>query len=217
MAGAATLDGGREPQAPHPFRPLSTLLETWKRETEEQAQLWPGPGLVREGLDLFGELSVTPSEPVLLGTDVHAGNVLRAQREPWLVIDPKPFVGDRTYDATPHLDLTRAVIVQAVVRRERRAAAVVVIGHEDCVRVPAEDLDDVDLRVVAEAPVGREHPEGGEEPRRRREFHARLDVAVGERKEVRRSVVGAHQHREAGTRSEFAFLVTFLRGSASPC
>lgn len=26
---------------------------------------------------------------VLLATDLHAGNVLRAEREPWLVIDPK--------------------------------------------------------------------------------------------------------------------------------
>jgi streptomycin 6-kinase len=42
-------------------------------------------------------------EDVLLGTDVHAGNVLRAQRKPWLVIDPKPFVGDPAYDATQHL------------------------------------------------------------------------------------------------------------------
>ncbi|MBV8515239.1 MAG: hypothetical protein JO260_08055, partial [Acidobacteria bacterium] len=36
-------------------------------------------------------------------TDLHAGNVLRAQREPWLVIDPKPFFGDPAYDATQHL------------------------------------------------------------------------------------------------------------------
>jgi streptomycin 6-kinase len=40
---------------------------------------------------------------VLLATDVHAGNVLRAQRHPWLVIDPKPFVGDPAYDATQHV------------------------------------------------------------------------------------------------------------------
>jgi len=38
-----------------------------------------------------------------LPTDLHAGNVLRARREPWLVIDPKPFVGDPAYDATQHL------------------------------------------------------------------------------------------------------------------
>ena len=43
------------------------------------------------------------ADDVLLATDLHAGNVLRAQREPWLVIDPKPFVGDRAYDATQHL------------------------------------------------------------------------------------------------------------------
>jgi streptomycin 6-kinase len=40
---------------------------------------------------------------VLLVTDLHAGNVLAAQREPWLVIDPKPFVGDPAYDAVQHL------------------------------------------------------------------------------------------------------------------
>jgi streptomycin 6-kinase len=34
---------------------------------------------------------------------LHAGNVLRAERQPWLVIDPKPFVGDPAYDATQHL------------------------------------------------------------------------------------------------------------------
>ena len=43
-----------------------------------------------------------PAE-VLLATDLHAGNVLRSQRQPWLVIDPKPFVGDPAYDATQHL------------------------------------------------------------------------------------------------------------------
>ena len=40
---------------------------------------------------------------VLLATDLHASNILAAEREPWLVIDPRPFVGDRTYDATQHL------------------------------------------------------------------------------------------------------------------
>jgi streptomycin 6-kinase len=31
--------------------------------------------------------------------DLHAGNVLATQREPWLVIDPKPFIGDPAFDA----------------------------------------------------------------------------------------------------------------------
>jgi streptomycin 6-kinase len=28
---------------------------------------------------------------------------LKSQRAPWLVIDPKPFIGDPAYDATQHL------------------------------------------------------------------------------------------------------------------
>ena len=47
--------------------------------------------------------SAEPAESVLLCTDLHAGNVLRAAREPWLVIDPKPYFGDRTYDAMQHM------------------------------------------------------------------------------------------------------------------
>ena len=93
----------RVPPASHTFRPLSTMLAYWSQETWTHAQHWPDPGLVRAGLHLFQELAETAPEQVLLATDLHAGNVLRAQREPWLVIDPKPFVGDPAYDATQHL------------------------------------------------------------------------------------------------------------------
>jgi streptomycin 6-kinase len=40
---------------------------------------------------------------VLLCTDLHAGNILAASREPWLVIDPKPYVGDPAYDLVQHM------------------------------------------------------------------------------------------------------------------
>jgi streptomycin 6-kinase len=91
------------PPAPHTFRPLSAMLAHWADETMADTHKWPDAGLVREGLRLFDELSRPSDDDVLLATDLHAGNVLRAQREPWLVIDPKPFVGDRAYDATQHL------------------------------------------------------------------------------------------------------------------
>ena len=68
-----------------------------------QIEQWPDTGLVREGLRLFEELPRNAPVEVLLATDLHAGNVLRSEREPWLVIDPKPFVGDPAYDATQHL------------------------------------------------------------------------------------------------------------------
>jgi streptomycin 6-kinase len=93
----------RSPSAPHPFRSLSSLTERWTNETLAQADHWSDAGLVREGLRLFEELPRNAAREVLLATDLHAGNVLRSEREPWLVIDPKPFLGDPAYDATQHL------------------------------------------------------------------------------------------------------------------
>ena len=93
----------RSPSTPHPFRPLSALMDYWSNETLADVEVWPDAGLVREGLRLLKELPRTAPTEVLLATDLHAGNVLRSEREPWLVIDPKPFVGDPAYDATQHL------------------------------------------------------------------------------------------------------------------
>jgi len=93
----------RLPSAPHPFRTLSALTEYWTHQTLDDVEQWTDIGLVREGLRLFKELPQTAPTEVLLATDLHAGNVLRSEREPWLVIDPKPFVGDPAYDATQHL------------------------------------------------------------------------------------------------------------------
>jgi streptomycin 6-kinase len=93
----------RRPVAPHSFRPLAVMTAYWAEETMAAAHRWPDAGVVQEGLRLFGELSRPSPDDVLLATDLHAGNVLSAQREAWLVIDPKPFVGDRVYDATQHL------------------------------------------------------------------------------------------------------------------
>lgn len=93
----------RMPSSPHPFRPLSVMLDHWSTETLAASERWPDAGLVREGLRLFDELARTAPVETLLVTDLHAGNVLRSQREPWLVIDPKPFVGDPAYDVTQHL------------------------------------------------------------------------------------------------------------------
>ena len=93
----------RMPSKPHPFRPLSAMLDYWSAETLAAAERWPDAGLVREGLRLFDELARAAPAETLLATDLHAGNVLRSEREPWLAIDPKPFVGDPAYDATQHL------------------------------------------------------------------------------------------------------------------
>jgi len=80
----------RPPSTQHPFRPLSALTKYWSDETLAQIEQWPDPGLVREGLRLFTELPRTEPMELVLATDLHAGNVLHAEREPWLVIDATP-------------------------------------------------------------------------------------------------------------------------------
>lgn len=94
----------RRPPPPHSFRPLSEMIAYWSSETLRDRDQWSDPGLVGAGLDLFRELARADGvRDVLLATDLHAGNILRSEREPWLVIDPKPFVGDPAYDVTQHL------------------------------------------------------------------------------------------------------------------
>ena len=139
----------RVPPAPHPFRPLSDMTAHWASETLADAARWPDPGLVREGLRLFEELPRTSTRDVLLATDLHAGNVLRARREPWLVIDPKPFVGDPAYDATQHLfncDERMRADPHATIRR---FADLLGVDHERVrlwmfARAAAESRDDWD-------------------------------------------------------------------------
>jgi streptomycin 6-kinase len=100
---AATLKRLWKTAPAHSFRPLSVLLAHWRHEAEQNAAAWSDPGLAREGLEVLSELAADGNDAALLATDLHAGNILRAQREPWLMIDPKPFVGDRAYDLTQHL------------------------------------------------------------------------------------------------------------------
>jgi streptomycin 6-kinase len=93
----------RRPVSSQSFRPLSMMTARWTEETLARSRQWPDAGLVQAGLDLLQRLSRPAADDVLLATDLHAGNILQAQREPWLVIDPKPFIGDPAFDATQHL------------------------------------------------------------------------------------------------------------------
>jgi streptomycin 6-kinase len=93
----------REPPDGHPFRPLTKMIDLWIAEAHAARDAWIDAGLVREGLAVFGDLCRGATGGVVLATDLHAANVLQADRGPWLVIDPKPFVGDPAYDATQHL------------------------------------------------------------------------------------------------------------------
>jgi streptomycin 6-kinase len=120
----------RRPATPHPFRPLSAMTACWTSETMAAAPRWPDAGLVQEGLRLLTELAHPSAHDVLLATDLHAGNVLRAERAPWLVIDPKPFVGDPAYDATQHLVNCKARLLTAPVATICRFADLLEVSSE---------------------------------------------------------------------------------------
>lgn len=85
------------------FRPLSAMLDLWEAEGRTAHGPTSDGGLVDAGVDVYRSLSRDGTAPMLLTTDLHAGNVLSATRESWLAIDPKPFAGDPAYDVTQHL------------------------------------------------------------------------------------------------------------------
>jgi streptomycin 6-kinase len=83
-----------------PFTPLADEAAWWidylPRQWEEAGRPFE-LSLLETAMGLLEELSTTQGEQVLLHQDLHAGNVLRAEREPWLAIDPKPLVGEREF------------------------------------------------------------------------------------------------------------------------
>jgi streptomycin 6-kinase len=96
----------RQPADGETFRPLQVMCDSWADSFERklaEGRVRMDAALGRAGAELFRALPASAQEEVLLCTDLHAENVLAAQREEWLVIDPKPFVGDPTYDALQHL------------------------------------------------------------------------------------------------------------------
>ena len=96
----------RDPPPGSGMRSLQEMCEAWADEFEQrqrQGLVDLDPGLARDGIALFRALPATAERNVVLCTDLHAENVLAAQREPWLVIDPNPYVGDPTYDGLQHM------------------------------------------------------------------------------------------------------------------
>jgi streptomycin 6-kinase len=75
----------------------------------------------------FVELLSDGSPSMLIHGDMNWGNILRGQREPWLVIDPKGVVGNPLYDAATFLndppeDLTRPELKRLLARRVAQIA-----------------------------------------------------------------------------------------------
>jgi streptomycin 6-kinase len=80
------------------FFPLAREAEYW---SEHELQEVPDKRLKDAALHYLAELAPSQGEQVLLHQDLHGENVLAAQREPWLVIDPKPLAGEREFSVGP--------------------------------------------------------------------------------------------------------------------
>jgi streptomycin 6-kinase len=68
---------------------LEYLPREWNRRYERR--------LLDAAVDALRTLVPTQGDQVLVHQDFHGDNVLAAQREPWLVIDPKPLLGEREF------------------------------------------------------------------------------------------------------------------------
>jgi streptomycin 6-kinase len=84
----------------HPFK----TVQQWGRGFERLRQTYAGgtgpfpKALVERAETLYRELCASMAEPVLLHGDLHHENILSAEREPWLAIDPKGVVGEAVYE-----------------------------------------------------------------------------------------------------------------------
>jgi len=85
--------------AGEPFHTLEAEAAWW---CEYLPGTWKGDRhLLDAALDALRALAPAQGEQVLLHQDLHADNVLAAGREPWLVIDPKPLLGEREFAVAP--------------------------------------------------------------------------------------------------------------------
>ena len=96
IAASAWSGSGSEPPDDVPWPTLAGNAERWARELPER---YDG-ALLDEALAAIRELVPTQERLVLCHQDLHGGNILRAEREPWLVIDSKPIVAEPAYDAS---------------------------------------------------------------------------------------------------------------------
>ena len=91
--------------APPQLRPLTSYVERWTAQLAALPRDAPVPHrLVQQAVSLGRDLVADDaSTGVLIHADLHYENVLAGDREPWLVIDPKPVSGDPHYEPAPML------------------------------------------------------------------------------------------------------------------
>ncbi|WP_369223196.1 aminoglycoside phosphotransferase family protein [Streptomyces sp. R39] len=101
--------------APPDLPRLREQADTWEEQLRKDAEELPHT-LSRYVLDAtvatVRELGHVQPETLIHG-DLHARNILRADREPWLVVDPKGYVGDPAYDGGTLLKARALTLLEA--------------------------------------------------------------------------------------------------------
>jgi streptomycin 6-kinase len=110
---------------------------------------------------------------VLIHGDLHARNILRADREPWLAVDPKGYAGDPAYDAGTLLKSRAPTLIEASdLRKALRRALQVFADEAEVDRERARRW--VQFHAVQAAFWGRRHgfrrARGGPQPDRLTQF-----------------------------------------------
>jgi streptomycin 6-kinase len=104
--------------AGHGFQRLTELAQRWADTffgTYRNAGSPLAEPLLRRAIEVCQHLASAAETGTMANRDFHLGNILAAQREPWLVIDPKPLVGDPAFDAG---HLIRSLLPRRIVKTE---------------------------------------------------------------------------------------------------
>ncbi|MFE4667097.1 aminoglycoside phosphotransferase family protein [Streptomyces sp. NPDC056716] len=105
--------------APAGLRGLGDITAEMLEHTPQAVRKLPDPADRRRVGDWAAAVAELAGEPGdrLLHWDLHYENVLAAEREPWLAIDPEPLAGDPGFDLWPALNSRWDDVVAADPRR----------------------------------------------------------------------------------------------------
>jgi len=118
---------------------LQDRADEWAEELRKDAAEFSGvlPEVVVARASAAIDDLVRQQPDVLIHGDLHHRNILSADREPWLAIDPKGLIGDPAYDAVTFLKARTLVLMQGdlLAGLERELAAYCEAAELDRARV----------------------------------------------------------------------------------
>lgn len=114
----------------HPFPTTARWADGLGRLRAEFGGTGPFPRrTVEQAERLFADLLRSAGPPMLLHGDLHHDNILRAEREPWLAIDPKGLAGEPAYEVGALLRNPGYRVIRAADPRMMTARRVAILSE----------------------------------------------------------------------------------------